>query len=245
MTSATSYLQVLLDFIESSYTSIKERLQWLLRNNEITYDLLWALFKPNSKICTTCPGTGKPMCVICNYGEEKVQMNGAPYFSLKARNFDYNGKVFREAIVKIAIEKFRGAKRINLFEAFPLQYHRNATKVTKSLIECGRTFVSLIGRNYYRHYQGQTFWKDEKGIIHNWFVKGRIMVDAVFFRRVNPNYDRPRVEQSWWSDFLGLDDAEENIKNSDVPPDELEDHDLLVCSPTVLGFSLNDKKWRR
>jgi hypothetical protein len=105
--------------------------------------------------------------------------------------------------------------------------------------------VSLIGRNHHRQYQGQTFWKDEKGIIQHWFVKDRIMVDAVFFRRVNPNYDRPQVEQSGWSDFLGLGSDKEDIKNSEVPPEELEDHDLLVCSPTVLGFSLNEKKWRR
>jgi hypothetical protein len=71
------------------------------------------------------------------------------------------------------------------------------------------------------------------------------MVDAVFFRRVNPNYDRPQVEHSWCSDFLGLGSDKEDIKNSEVPPEELEDRDLLVCSPTVLGFSLNDKKWRR
>jgi hypothetical protein len=139
-------LQVLLDFIESSYTSTKERLQSLLQNNEITYDLLSALFKPNSAIYTTCPGTEKPMCVMCNYGEEKVRTNGAPYFSLEARNFDYDGKVFGEATVKIAIEKFRGAKPIDLLEAFPLQYHR----IMRSLIDCGRIFVSLIGRNQHR-----------------------------------------------------------------------------------------------
>ena len=178
---------------------------------------------------------------MCNHGEEKVRTNGAPYFCVEARNFDYDGKVFGEATVKIDVEKFRGAKRIDLLEAFPLRYHRHATGV----IKCGRTFVSLIGRSHHRQYQGQTFWKDEKGIIHNWFVSGRIMVDAVFFRRINPDYNRPRVEQSWWADFLGLDEAEHNIKNSNVSPDELSDHDLLVCSPTVLGFSLDDKKWRR
>ena len=189
------------------------------------------------------------MCVRCNHGEEKTRTNGTPYFCLEARYFDYDGEVFGEATVKIAIEKFRGAKRIDLLDAFPLQYHRNVSDIRSSLIECGRKFVSLIGSNYHKQYQGQTFWKDDKGNIHNLFVDSRIMVDATYFRRINPNYDRPQVEQSlWWEGFWelsGLASDKEEIKSSEVPPNELEVDDLLVCSPTVLGFSLNDKQWRR
>jgi hypothetical protein len=39
--------------------------------------------------------------------------------------------------------------------------------------------------------------------------------------------------------------SQKDIKNSEVPPHELGCHDLLVCSPTVFGFSLNDKQWRK
>ena len=60
------------------------------------------------------------MYVRCNYREEKTRTNGTPYFYLEARYFDYNGEVFREATVKIAIKKFRGAKRIDLLNVFPL-----------------------------------------------------------------------------------------------------------------------------
>ena len=95
-----------------------------------------------------------PMYVMYNYRKEKVRINGAPYFSLEARNFDYNRKVFREASVKIAIEKFRGAKQIDLLGAFPLRYYRNSIAVKRSLIKCGRTFVSLIRKQHYRQYYG-------------------------------------------------------------------------------------------
>ena len=173
-------------------------------------------------------------------------MNSAPYFSLEARNFDYDGKVFGEATVKIAIEKFRGAKQIDLLQAFPLQYHRNSTAIRRSLIECGRTFVSLIGKQHHKQYHGQAFWKDDKGEIKSVSVSSRIMVDAAFFRRVNPNYDTPQVGESSWSFFwesAGSNENRNDIKNSEVPLHELGYHDLLVCSPTVLGFSLNDKQW--
>jgi hypothetical protein len=142
------------DFTESSYASTNERLQSLVRNNEITFDLLWALFKPNSDIYTTCPGTTKPMCIRYNYGKEKVRLNGSTFFSLEARRFDYDGKIFGEATVNIAIEKFQGAKQIHLLEAFPVRYHRDSAAIERSLIECGRAFVALLGKQHYKQYHG-------------------------------------------------------------------------------------------
>jgi hypothetical protein len=33
------------------------------------------------------------------------------------------------------------------------------------------------------------------------------------------------------------------VKIKKVDPEEANDRDVLLCSPTVLGFSLNDKLW--
>ena len=107
--------------------------------------------------------------------------------------------------------------------------------------------MSLIGSHHHRQYRGQAFWKDDKAEIHSLFVDGRIVVDAKFFRRINPNYDRPQVDPTSWLDLWAgsySDGRQGDIKNSEVQPQELEDEDLLVCSPTVLGFSLSKKRWR-
>jgi hypothetical protein len=55
---------------------VTERLNALLEKSEITYDLLWALFKPNAMIYTTCVGSDKPSCVKYKFSEEKKAMNG-------------------------------------------------------------------------------------------------------------------------------------------------------------------------
>ena len=165
-------------------------------------------------------------------------------FCLEARHFDYDGKVFGEATIKITIEKFQGAKRIDVLDAFTLKYHCNSGHIRNSLVECGREFVSLIGSDHHRQYRGQAFWKDDKAEIRSLFVDGRIVLDARLFRRVNPNYDRPQVNPSSWWDLWtssGSDGREGDIQTSEVQPQELEAEDLLVCSPTVLDFSLNKK----
>lgn len=51
----------------------------LLENGEI--DLLWALFKPNDPVFTTCHGTHKPRCVRCGFDEEKTSKSGSKYWN--------------------------------------------------------------------------------------------------------------------------------------------------------------------
>ena len=107
------YLDLLISFIETTYASITERFEPLLKNRKIIYNLLWALFKPNLKVYTTYPGTGEPRYVKFNYSKEKTRQSGAKYFHLDCRYFDFNGKVFREAALELIIKKFRGIKRID------------------------------------------------------------------------------------------------------------------------------------
>jgi hypothetical protein len=80
------------------------------------------------------------------------------------------------------------------------------------------------------------------------------MVDAVFFRKMNPNYSRPRIIESAKQDSsnityirLGGEDNSTNktdkITSSGKEPTELEEHELIICCPTVPGFSFSDKLW--
>jgi len=107
------YLDLLISFIKTTYTSITKRLKPLLKNRKITYNLLWALFKPNLEVYTTYPGTSKPRYVKYNYGKEKARPDGAKYFYLDYRYFDFDRKVFREAALELTIKKFRRTKRID------------------------------------------------------------------------------------------------------------------------------------
>jgi hypothetical protein len=95
----------------------------LLKNREITYDLLWALFKPNMKIYTTILDAEKPACFRYDFGSERTT-NGVPYFHVECAYLDFNGQVFGEVSTALGIRAFQGAKRIARLEAFPLEFHR-------------------------------------------------------------------------------------------------------------------------
>jgi len=250
-----SYLRhfnLLLDFVKTTYASTTKRLTALLEGHEITYDLLWALFKPNMVLYTTCFGTGKPRCVKYHFGEERTMDNGVEYFHLECHYVDFDGKAFGETSIELAILKFRGTKRIDSLDAFPLEYHPKKIEVKAHLVECGRKFVSLMGVHH-RQYRGDAFYM-RKGRPIKVPVNSRITIDAVFFQEANPNHTRPSINQSAKEDssdiawiIFGSNDRSTNqsdqVKSNGKDPAEMNEDDLILCSPTVPGFSYGNKIW--
>jgi hypothetical protein len=246
---------LLLGFIKKAYASTTERLGPLLEKHEITYDLLWALFKPNTVVYTTCAGTGKPRCVKFDFGEERIQANGVEYFHMGCRYLDFDGVVFGEASTALGIEKFRGAQRINSLGVFPLQYHHGEEDTRAHLDKCGRKFLKLMDVHHCQ-YQGIAFYMKKKAPVKV-FVDSRIMVDAAYFREANPNYARPSINDPdraggpappgvTWVVFEPEDTrnrSSDSVRSNGMDPSEVKGDDLLICSPTVLGFSLGNKLW--
>jgi hypothetical protein len=78
------------------------------------------------------------------------------------------------------------------------------------------------------------------------------MVNAVFFRKINLNYSRPRIIELTKQDssnityirLKGEDNSTNKINkiiNSGKEPTELKKHKLIIYYSTVPGFSFNDK----
>ena len=99
-------MDLLIEYIKTTYKPISERLLSLLKRKEITYNLLWALFKLGLKVYSTYKGTHIVRCVIYNYSEKKVELNSSKYFLIKTHYLDFDGKVLREATAKYKVLQF-------------------------------------------------------------------------------------------------------------------------------------------
>ena len=250
--SCLKHFNLLVSFVKKTYASTHERLIAFVEAQEITYDLLWALFKPNTVVYTTCFGTGKPRCVKYNSSEERTTNSGVEYFHLECRYLDFDGKVFGEISVELVIPKFRGTRKVNSLDVFPLEYHPSKNKILVYLVECGRKFVSLMGVHH-RQYRGDAFYVC-KGKPIRVPVNCRIMVDAAYFQEANPNYTRPRINGSEHENLLNnifvlfeSDDRStsqsDQVKSNGRDPADMTEDDLILCSPTVPGFSYGNKLW--
>jgi hypothetical protein len=246
--TTTKHLDLLIDCVKKIYAPTTARLLPLLEHGEITYDLLWALFKPNTPVYTTCSGTKKPRCVTYDSAEERTNRWKMRYFSMDCRYFDFDGIAFGKTSIEVVIPKFRGTQRINTLQAFPLKYHPDEEQIKSDLVKCGRKFVSLIGTHHI-YCQGEAFVMYEGDPV-TVSVDSRVMVDADFFWKMNPNYSRPRadlagnrirnISSNQGGPSLSLSKP---VQSEDIETAELTEDDLLICCPTVLGFSFGEKLW--
>ena len=231
--------------------SVSRSVSSLLQQSHITYDLLWALFKPGCYVFTKCLGTEKPRCVIFDAGEE-ITRDGVTYYKLETRYLDHDGEKFGEAGVVLGILKFRGSKLIESLDVFPLCYHPSHDQVRQELVETGRKFRSLVGTHTQRCDGSAFIMKDGEPMKMN--INSCVGVDAAFFNAMQPNYSRPRVHDKLAPKTDGIaiidlgslfdDDRTrdmEKLRGNSTELHQLSEDELLICSPTVRGFSFQEK----
>jgi hypothetical protein len=159
----------------------------MLENGLITFDLLWALWKPNTLAYTTTYGShDEPRVFKVEMTEKHRSLMKGEYYYVEGKYFEYDGKQFGFGNMSEEIGDFRGARKITSLGCYPLKYHKTEAQLRKDLIERGKKFVSLGGVHYKSH-QGMAYYKKKKAVIKV-NINGRIMVDPSIHRRINPNY---------------------------------------------------------
>jgi hypothetical protein len=81
-------------------------------------------------------------------------------------------------------------------------------------------------------------------------VDSRVIIDPDFFWKMNPNYTIPRADLDVTRPYKsgqppppGYWPSRHVVKSDSIEPAELTEDDLLICCPTVLGFSFGEKMW--
>ncbi|KAJ3493533.1 hypothetical protein NLG97_g4666 [Lecanicillium saksenae] len=185
----TMHLKVLLKYLRKDYAEIKRQVDSLLRNGLITFDLLWAIWKPKSLVYTTTYGNDdEPRVFRVESVERHANMQKGEFVHIDGKYFEYDGKNFGYGSIAEEIGSFRGARKITSLPCYPLRFHRDESGVRAKLIERGKKFVELRGVHY-KSYSGMAYLKSKKhGIIKFNVQQSRMMVDTKTFRRINPNY---------------------------------------------------------
>ncbi|OJD27687.1 hypothetical protein ACJ73_00915 [Blastomyces percursus] len=127
------HLGLLIEYIKVASMETDQPPRALLAKRTITFDLLWAFFKPGATLCTTCPGTDKPCGIIYDYGGTAKNPQDEEFFKLVGTHLDYDCKVFGQVQATVKIAKFPGELPINQLAAFPLEYHQEKEKITANL----------------------------------------------------------------------------------------------------------------
>ncbi|OHW99646.1 AAA family ATPase [Colletotrichum incanum] len=181
------HLKVLLKYLDKDYAHIKKSLYPMLENGLITFDLLWALFKPNTLVYTTTYGSpDQPRIFKVEQAEKLSSITKGDFYWVDGKYLEFDGKQFGYGTLCEEVLEFRGARKISSLSAFPLDFHRDKEAVKSALVDRGKRFVQL-GGVHYRSHHGLAYYKKKKAVIKV-NINGRVMVDPAIHRRINPNY---------------------------------------------------------
>ena len=220
-------VKALVGYIDDDYADTKKTLYPLLKAGNITFDLMWALFKPNDIAVTSCYGNwDEPRCFKVDYANKCASMMRGQWWCIEGSYLEYDGKTFGFGDFEVDIESFKGPRKISSLMTYPLKYHRDEAKVKKQIVERGERFVAMAGMHYKFHkvsddlsllidqmltcdVQGLAFAKKKKQVLKI-NINGRVMIDPATFRRVNPNYQISYIKPKEAEGLFGFSDDEDS-----------------------------------
>ncbi|KAF2870776.1 hypothetical protein BDV95DRAFT_607909 [Massariosphaeria phaeospora] len=234
-----SQCKLLAGYIDEDYDSVRKTLKPMLKSGTITWDLIWALFKPNTIAFTPTYGNkDDPRCFRVDWTYDEEDFMGNHKWLIDGRYLEYNGKIFGLGSIGVEIPLFKGPKKITNLPVYPLKFHKDPEGLEQQLIERGKKFVSLQGMNY-RFHKGLAYMKVKRSVVKV-NVNGRVMVDPAIFRRINPNYPLSYIKQDELNQDSDDDDSDDDCCCSDEEDDSSADD-----RPKMKTVLWKDRKGRK
>jgi hypothetical protein len=152
LTQQIAHCKLLAGYIKTDYDKVRKRLDPMLKAGNITFDLVWALFKPNTIVYTpTYSNKEDPRAFKVDYCYKQRDFLQREWYDIEGRYLEYDGKNFGLGEYYVRINAFKGPRKISSLDGFPLSFHKEPEALREQLVERGKKFVSLQGQNYRMH----------------------------------------------------------------------------------------------
>jgi hypothetical protein len=127
LTQEIAQCKLLLGYVDEDFTATRKALKPLLKAGTITYELCWALFKPNTIVFTPTYGNKEdPRCFkVEQCYEYESWLSGAKSCCIDGKYLEYDGQVYGLGDHQAEIKAFKGHKKITSLVAYPLKYHKD------------------------------------------------------------------------------------------------------------------------
>lgn len=153
-------LSTALQYIDEHHGKNIATVETMTADNEITWELLWALFAPNTMMYHYHQYTEQHQVVILRRTKVRYRKDNTPYWHVMCDMIADDGLKFGftkhlgitprpDLYYDLEIDQFEGAKKIQDLIISPLKFSQYPDKIRADLVERGRKFVGLVGHNYY------------------------------------------------------------------------------------------------
>lgn len=224
---AVSHLQEIVKFTKEEQASEISSLATLLPAGEITWNLLWAIFKPNTMAYHFHQLTEQDQIVMVRWTDVEKKCDGQ-YLRVAVDVVNNDGVAFGLAKKIFEIKEFEGASRIQDLKLYPLEYSSRKDEILEHARRRAKKFVSMVGHQY-MEVSGSAM-REIRSSRHEprevrFFSFGKMIVDAKSFRLFEP-------------------DAEYNLAvYQSLDRNKLDEDQLAICTPIVFGYCFGVKQW--
>ncbi|OJD32237.1 p-loop containing nucleoside triphosphate hydrolase protein [Diplodia corticola] len=256
----TAHINLLLAFLESEMGDDGPALRNMVDAGLITFDLLWAIFKPGDVLFAS--EHGHPRLYRCKKAAYGHALQGGKYFDVTCEFTNGDGLRAGTSTVSIRIwhgEVFvgTGTTAIDNLPLFPLSFLRHQDDLEERLIERGNRYLDIRGVTTWDYEGLFLYLKNPPYDYYNecasfngiWLphtASHRVVVDPKTF-----------VEEAT-KHAQGFDCDDDEDDDDDDDDDDCRRRDMasqkpsafsnatadpLFCPPFVFGFSLETKQW--
>ncbi|GEM08992.1 AAA family ATPase [Rhodotorula toruloides] len=260
-------LGVLIDYIDSLFKPTATKLARLLQppsspacsssasqpplHPQITFQLLWALFKPRSLAVAEHSESGQKFAFKVVSTAYSLTRDGH-VFTVSGTRMIWNGDKYSRVWVDEQIPKFESLRRLT---SLPVQPLSPTSPLYTDLYSRGKKYVELTGGGGMRflRYEGvmvQVLGSGmERRVVKMRARFGRFRPDVKSYRRMNPT----QAMNQWWESedddddpFLYGDPSHPLAPTFDeesTSPQTVSVSDLVLLPSTIYGFSLSLREW--
>ena len=142
--------------MEEDYGGDIANLDCLLSAAEITFDILWAIFEPNTLAYSFEKHTEQDGLLLVRGVEyETDPRTKIRYLGLDCDMISCDGKTFGMANVqRCQVREYKGVSKIRNLSVFPLKYHPKANAIYEFAVQRGKKFVRMATHAIPHSYHG-------------------------------------------------------------------------------------------
>ncbi|KAI0062759.1 P-loop containing nucleoside triphosphate hydrolase protein [Artomyces pyxidatus] len=199
----------------------------LTSQGEISYDLLWALFRPNILVFNYHSMTEQDRVLLVRWVGYRRRQDGSEYLKIACDMVHNDGNSFGFTREYLVVDDYRGVRPITDLASYPLEYHVDRAGVHARAVELGKRFARMQPHSYgeIRGHAMRDRHTEAEPMPEKFYTSGRVMISPSAFRRFepnstyNPSVHRPLLRES------------------------LTDEEYVICTPILLGFAFDRKSW--
>lgn len=149
-------------YIEKDHGKTLLDLEKLTAQNQVTFDVLWALFKPNALVFSYHLWTQQDRLLIVRRADYRRDKFDRKYLDVVCDMIHDDGHLFGFARESTEIYEFRGTIPISDLAVYPLEFRRDKDAIYKKAVKSGKTFAKMKSHSYHE-FNGQAMREVEVG----------------------------------------------------------------------------------